>query len=191
MKKITFLAFCCVCIIAFNSCGGSGEKDTIRYGWDKQKNYNKVDKAIQECLDNFDFEAAHKIINEIPVDAVYDYDVDKLSMKVYRNEITYLVDQNTDELWEKAFILIVQYQYKSTYRTRLHEFENKVELCDLLSKYAIAFGHVETAQRLCRFLEVYIKEGEAEEPNYSIFDDEWHAAINKAKAIKTSLSSVE
>ena len=198
MKKITFLAICCVCIIAFNSCGNSDKGNTISYGGNRQKNYNKADKAIQECLDNFDFEAAHKILNQIPYgdDVIEENRKDVLQDKVYEAEITYLVDQNTDETWQRAYLLVVQYQCMYNYN-QYRQINYKLKHCELLADYAIVFGHEKTVKQLIKYIEGIIVKCKANKesakdvtPSCEPNKQSWEESILNAQSIITKLESV-
>lgn len=120
--------------------------------------YEQKHQAIQKCINESDFKGAHEVLASItPVFSAYkkseiaDYKFDELQMIVYRAEIRYLVDQNDDASWKRAYFLIQEYKNAQDYPPRNYEY--KLELSKLLMEYALAFEHEETASSISNYME--------------------------------------
>ena len=103
--------------------------------------YEQKHQAIQKCINESDFKGAHEVLASItPVFSAHkkseiaDYKFDELQMIVYRAEIRYLVDQNDDASWKRAFFLIQEYKNSQDYPPRNYEY--KLELSRSLMEYA-------------------------------------------------------
>lgn len=114
-------------------------------------------QAIQKCVNKSDFVGAHEVLASItPVfhavkkSEIEYHDFDKLQMIVYEAEIRYLVDQNDDASWKRAFFLIQEYK-SSFYDNKT--YSNKLELASSLMQYALAFEHEETASSIRNYME--------------------------------------
>ena len=196
MKRINVLVINCLFLMALWSCGGSGTdkaNNAIKFGKNRAKNLEKANNAIQDCLAKNDFEGAHRILNQIPYgnDVISDLDQDPLQDKVYRAEITYLVDQNTDEAWQRAYALVVQYKIMYRFSNEDYELRKKLEISELLSNYVVAFGHEKTAKQLIKYVEGILYECEEGKKNAESYDqDDWRENISKARSIITKLKSV-
>ncbi len=196
MKRINVLVINCLFLMALWSCGGSGTdkaNNAIKFGKNRAKNLEIANNAIQDCLAKNDFEGAHRILNQIPYgyDVISASDQDPLQDKVYQAEITYLVDQNTDEAWQRAYLLVVQ--YKVRYRDYgYHEFRKQLEISELLSNYVVAFGHEKTAKQLIKYVEGILYECEEglENEEFNSTKGHWRENISKAESIITKLESV-
>jgi len=196
MKRINVLVINCLFLMALWSCGGSGTdkaNNAIKFGKNRAKNLEIANNAIQDCLAKNDFEGAHRILNQIPYgyDVISASDQDPLQDKVYQAEITYLVDQNTDEAWQRAYLLVVQ--YKVRYRDYgYHEFRKQLEISELLSNYVVAFGHEKTAKQLIKYVEGILYECEEglENEEFNSTKGHWRENISKAESIITRLESV-
>lgn len=197
MKRINVLVINCLFLMALWSCGGSGTDkadNAIKYGKNEKKNLEMANNAIQDCLYKNDFEGAHRILNQIPYGnaVIYATDQDPLQDKVYQAEITYLVDQNTDEAWQRAYLLVVQYKIMYRFSNEYYEFRKKLEISEWLSNYVVAFGHEKTAKQLIKYVEGILYECEEGEKNEesSIYLQDWRENISKAESIITKLESV-
>lgn len=202
MKRINVLVINCLFLMALWSCGGSGTDkadNAIKYGKNEKKNLEMANNAIQDCLYKNDFEGAHKILNQIPLDSPFGETVISykgqynLQDKVYQAEISYLVEQGDDAAWQKAYILVVQYKdlLCNFNDCSGHAFNRKLGICELLSDYAVVFGHEETAKRLIKYVEGILYECEEGEKNAeSYYQDGWREDISKAESIITKLESV-
>lgn len=202
-KELKLFGTYCLFIIALCSCRGSGTDkadNAIKYGKNKNKNLEMANNAIQDCLYKNDFEGAHKILNQIPLDSPFGETVISyngqynLQDKVYQAEISYLVEQGDDAAWQKAYILVVQYKdlLCNFNDSSGDAFNRKLGICELLSDYAVVFGHEETAKRLIKYVDGILNECETGKKNAnSIKVDDWQRNINKAQSIITKLESIE
>ena len=196
MKRINVLVINCLFLMALWSCGGSGTdkaNNAIKFGKNRAKNLEIANNAIQDCLAKNDFEGAHRILNQIPYgnDVILDIYQDPLQDKVYQAEITYLVDQNTDEAWQRAYALVVQYKVRYRFGPEYYVLSLKLEISELLSNYAVAFGHEKTVKQLLNYVDGILNECVAGKKNAkSYYQDDWQQNINKAQSIITKLKSV-
>lgn len=151
--KQLFIIMCIVSmtIVGLGSCGVVNKRD-------------KVERKIKESLSNFDFEKAHQLLKTYPnkdkgnifeEDHEYIDRYDNILRTVYEEEITYLVEQNTDASWEKAFFLIKE--AKSKYDEGTWPLEKKLNiklvLSAFLADYAVTFDHHETAIRIDHYID--------------------------------------
>lgn len=170
MNKIKIIISCLVlAMMVLNSCGNA---------------YEQKQQAIQKCISKSDFQGAHEVLASItPVySAIDDYEFDKLQMIVYRAEIRYLVDQNDDASWKRAFFLIQEYKNSQNYPPR--EYEYKLELSRSLMEYALTFEHEETESSIRNYMErlsreIYSRMGESS----GFRDDDYTVLIQRADEI--------
>lgn len=185
MKKVLIiLAVCCFCTSTLCTCDNSVRRSRE----EKEKNYGNANKEIQQCLDDLDFEGAHAIFNRIPSDesVMSKFDQEELQEKIYRAEITFLVDQNTDEAWQKAFILVQGYKSKLS---DPYSYDAKLELGSLLADFAVSFENHETAIRIGQLLDGNIDYLENGKEN-AVFEKNWQERIDKARSIYKKCSRV-
>lgn len=185
MKKVLIiLAVCCFCTSTLCTCDNSVRRSRE----EKEKNYGNANKEIQQCLDDLDFEGAHAIFNRIPSDesVMSKFDQEELQEKIYRAEITFLVDQSTDEAWQKAFILVQGYKSKLS---DPYSYDAKLELGSLLADFAVSFENHETAIRIGQLLDGIIDYLENGKEN-AVFEKDWQERIDKARSIYKKCSRV-
>lgn len=168
-------------MIVFNSCDETNVNA-----------YEQKYQAIQKCINESDFKGAHEVLASItPVYSAYkkseieDWEYDKLQRIVYRAEIRYLVDQNDDDSWKRAFFLIQEYKTaKNAFRSPRDEYEFKLELSRSLMEYALIFKHEETASSIRDYtkrLSGDIGSHLGESDDY--FDDQYKVLMKQADEI--------
>ena len=150
--------------------------------------YVEKHQAIQKCIAESDFKGAHEVLASItPVYSAYKkseieyYKFDELQMIVYRAEIRYLVDQNDDASWKRAFFLIQEYKNAKDYPPG--EYENKLELIKSLMGYALIFKHEETASSIRDYTELLSKEIGSRIGEKDTWDDDFKSLKKQADEI--------
>ena len=115
------------------------------------------------------------------------FDQEELQEKIYQAEITFLVDQGTDEAWQKAFILVQGYKSKLS---DPYSYDAKLELGSLLADFAVSFENHETAIRIGQLLDGIIDYLENGKKNNAVFEEKWQKRIDKARSIYKKCSRV-
>ena len=151
--------------------------------------YERKKQTIQKCIGKSDFKGAHEVLASI--DPVYfaheeseidDSEFDELQMIVFRAEIRYLVDQNDDASWKRAFFLIQEYKSAQDYPPR--EYENKLELSRSLMEYALIFEHEETVSIIRDYTKLLSREiGSRIGEKHSLHDDDYKSLKKRAAKI--------
>ena len=144
----------------------------------------KENNAIRDCLKEQDFQKAHDLLKRYTNG---DYDYDKIQQEVYQEEIKYLIDQNDDAAWLKAFSLVQEYKskhYDGNF-SRENDYQYRLELIKMLADYAVMFNHSETTERICKLLGNYINEMNALSKGADDYDlKRWERVIATAEAIQ-------
>lgn len=177
------IGFFLIILVSLCSCESKPKikHNTIVWGSDMSANGDMLNDAVHDSLKKNSFEGAYAILDNAK-ENVYNSTIADLRMEVCKAEITYLVDQNTDATWEKAFFLVKTSTWDEYYNP--DPFKKKIELCELLSDYAISYGHAETAIQLVQYMDALLQKMVDLSEKEDRYDREkWQEPLIGARAI--------